>query len=114
MTVGQTRLARCTEYLYAKCQMRIIRGGLTAFALSWMLILYHPIMAQYDYIDRRLTAIESVNADRRLSVLESRLDGIESVGHAIMVGVGIQLILTGLAFKRSERGPHRATDPTEE
>lgn len=56
------------------------------------------IKAQAD-IERRVAAIEDVHPDRRLSIVETRLDSIEFLGKAILTGVIGQLVLQGLNFR---------------
>lgn len=56
------------------------------------------IRAQAD-IERRITEIEQVHPDRRLSIVETRLDSIEFLGKAILTGVIGQLVLQGLNFR---------------
>ncbi len=83
---------------------------------SWLLIgwilcgvgyTYHPLFAQTD-VERRVKELEEVHSDRRLSVVETRLDSIEFLGKAILTGVIGQLVLQGLNFRirRSGNGPH--------
>lgn len=65
---------------------------------SAMLLTVH-IRGQVD-LERRLQEQEAVHADRRLSVIETRLDSIEFLGRGILLTVAGQLVLNGLAFRR--------------
>lgn len=85
---------------------------LTVAALVVMGII--DLKAQSD-IDRRIAAIEEVHPDRRLSVVETRLDSIEFLGKAILTGVLGQLVLQGLNLrtrKSHDPEPRRIFPPS--
>jgi hypothetical protein len=50
-------------------------------------------------LDRRVQTLEEAHPDRRLSVIETRLDSIEYIGKGILVVVLAQLALKGLEFR---------------
>lgn len=68
---------------------------------------YHPLNAQSDG-DRRIKDLEEVHSDRRISVVETRLDSIEFLAKIILTGVIGQLVLQGMNFRT--RRPVRAGD----
>ncbi len=73
-----------------------------SFALVFVAlgVLVAPLVGQTADLERRVAEQESIHADRRLSVIETRLDSIEFLGRGILLTVGGQLLLNGLALKR--------------
>lgn len=77
-----------------RMQVVLMLVGLLAVAWAWP-----TIAAQSADQDRRLHNLESIGAERRLAVLENRLDNIETVGKGILIAVAAQLLLSGLQMR---------------
>lgn len=52
-----------------------------------------------DELERRIHAQENINADVRLTRLETRLDGIQNIGAGILIIVAAQLVMNGLNLR---------------
>lgn len=76
----------------------LVLVGLLAVAWGWP-----RLAAQSTDHDRRIDRLENIQAERRLSVLESRLDSIETVGKGILIAVAAQLLLSGLQLRPTGR-----------
>ena len=69
--------------------MRTLPGS----AVILGMLLAAPSRAQD--LDRRVVTLEDAHADRRLSVIETRLDSIEYLGKGILLAVASQLAING-------------------
>lgn len=78
-------------------------GILGTILLAWTVALHSQ-----DDLTRRLTALEAVDIAVRIKVLEtqqatlaSRLDSIESLGRGILLAVSVQLLVSGLSYRKN-------------
>lgn len=55
-------------------------------------------------IERRLSDLEGLRPDARLSVMENRLDRVEQILYGVLIIAIGQLVLSGLSFKQSRKG----------
>lgn len=79
---------------------------------SWLLLVMMVSLVSLNYVrvrgqstvdlERRMTSMEEVKADKRISIVETRLDNIEFLGKTILTGVFGQLMLQVLNFRRRQ------------
>lgn len=84
--------------------LRWVRYGVAGAGVVLALTLVMPVLAQPTDVERRVTSLENLRPDARLSQIETRLDTIERVMWGILVAVATQIVVGGLTFKRGQRG----------
>ena len=62
---------------------------------------------QSDYLEQRVSGLESVRSDARIAAVEARLDNIENINIGIFGGVLVQLLLTSLYHTQNRRSLKR-------
>ena len=82
------------------------RSNLFAWGLLGLLasvLLIAPLRGQD--IERRVSELEQAHPDRRLSVIEAKLENLDFIGRGVLIAVGGQLILTvfDLRSRKSDR-----------
>lgn len=81
--------------------MDSFRRGSACVLLLFMLCMVASVAyARAQDLERRVDNLEAVQADRRLSIMETRIDTIDGVGKGILVVVATQLILQAFGLKR--------------
>lgn len=104
-------------------QMRCLRGR--RLVMPWCLLSFLcgiawgswqvtiPSAQSLD-VERRLNALEEIKTDKRLAVLESRLDSLETVGRGTLMAVVTQLLLSGIEIRRRRNGSEKVTSIIEQ
>lgn len=79
------------------CTVRLLVGLAVLGWVQWTAAQSDPAM------ERRMQAMESMQIERRLTAMETRLESIETIGRGVIVVVVAQLVLGGLAMRKGAK-----------
>jgi hypothetical protein len=72
----------------------LVAGAVMSSAQDW----------RVDDHTRRIAELERVRSDARLSVIENRIDRLESLLYGVVIVAVGQLVLSGLSYRNSSKG----------